>query len=80
MMLLDLHYKTHWEQHDRQSCSLASTTHQTLDEGNMGDANGHSDQSIENYFPAIMLAIASIKPMMEITTAMSRTILYLRII
>ena len=32
MMLLDLHYKTHWEQHDRQSCSLASTTHQTLDE------------------------------------------------
>ncbi len=30
-MLLDLHYKTHWEQHDRQSSSLASTTHQTLD-------------------------------------------------
>ena len=31
MMLPDLHYKTHWEQHDRQSFSLASTTHQTLD-------------------------------------------------
>jgi hypothetical protein len=31
MMLLDLHYKTHWEQHDRQSSSLASTTHQTVD-------------------------------------------------
>src|SRR5271157_1100548 len=31
MMLLDLHFKTYWEQHDRQSSSLATTTHQTLD-------------------------------------------------
>ena len=31
MMLLQVHYKTHWEQHNRQSSFLASTTYQTLD-------------------------------------------------
>jgi len=31
MMLLDLHYKTNWEQLDRQSSFLSSTTYQTLD-------------------------------------------------